>query len=181
MAHAAQQHFMMSVKSKFPNYFKNKRVLDVGSFDVNGNNRYLFENDCKYLGIDIGFGRNVDIVCRIHEFKDYYGFDTIVSTECFEHDEFYILSFKNIISLLKPTGLFAFTCANKNRQEHGTRRTIASDSPFTSALPNDYYKNVTEQDVRNSISVDNVFLKYEFSVNSDLSDLYFWGIKNEYN
>jgi hypothetical protein len=31
-------------KNILPDFFINKRVLDVGSGDINGNNRFLFEN-----------------------------------------------------------------------------------------------------------------------------------------
>ena len=63
----------------------NKLVLDIGSLDINGNNQYLFE-DCQYTGIDVGVGKNVDIVSKAHELKMPSGtYDTIISTECFEH------------------------------------------------------------------------------------------------
>lgn len=177
MAHPAQQHFMLSVKQKFPQFFNGIRVLDVGSLDINGSNRYLFENNCKYLGIDIGMGNNVDIVCRAHEFVDYYGFDTIVSTECFEHDEFLNKTLENIVKLLKSNGLFAFTCATTNRAEHGTKRANAWASPFTSLLSGDYYKNITEKDIKDIIDIENIFKEYTFISNTDVCDLYFWGIK----
>ena len=65
MAHEEQKIFLESVKSKFSEKFKNCRVLDIGSLDINGNNRFLFEN-YEYIGLDIGEGNNVDIVCRGH-------------------------------------------------------------------------------------------------------------------
>lgn len=56
MAHPEQQVFMLSVKNKFPEKFNNCSVLDVGSLDINGNNRYLFSN-YTYIGVDIGVGK----------------------------------------------------------------------------------------------------------------------------
>ena len=53
MAHKAQREFCDSVRVKYPEMFKGKKVLDVGSLDNNGNNRFLFEN-CEYIGIDVG-------------------------------------------------------------------------------------------------------------------------------
>ena len=93
--------FMTYVKDKFPKKFVNCRVLDIGSLDINENNRYLF-TDYKYIGVDIGAGKNVDIVCRGHEFKDSEGFDIVISAECFEHDEFWKDTIKNCINLTKP-------------------------------------------------------------------------------
>ena len=53
MAHVAQQEFFKKVKEQFPERFKNCSVLDIGSLDLNGNNRYLFE-DYTYIGVDVG-------------------------------------------------------------------------------------------------------------------------------
>ena len=69
MAHESQISFLLKVKALMAEKFKNCRVLDIGSLDLNGNNRYLFE-DYKYLGVDIGYGENVDLVCCGHEVKD---------------------------------------------------------------------------------------------------------------
>ena len=41
--HDQARHFMQWAKSVVGDYFRSKRVLDVGSGDINGNNRYLFE------------------------------------------------------------------------------------------------------------------------------------------
>ena len=177
MAHEEQKIFLESVKSKFSEKFKNCRVLDIGSLDINGNNRFLFEN-YEYIGLDIGEGNNVDIVCRGHEYRDSTQFDVIISSECFEHDEFWELTIKNGINLLKSNGIFTFTCAGIGRPEHGTKRTSPSDSPFTSQLETDYYRNLSEEDIREKINVDEIFSSYEFQTRSSWpQDLYFWGIK----
>jgi len=177
VSHKEQQDFLTYVRDKFPNMFENCRVLDIGSLDINGNNKYLFTN-YEYIGLDIDEGSNVDVVCRGHEYKDDKLFDIVVSSECFEHDEFWEMTIKNGINLLKPNGMFLFTCATTGRPEHGTKRTSPSDSPFTSNLDNDYYRNLNEEDIRQSINVDGIFSEYEFQ--SRLSypqDLYFWGVK----
>lgn len=178
MAHKEQQDFLLSVKQKFPDTFKNCTVLDIGSLDINGNNRYLFEN-YYYVGIDIGAGNNVDVVCRGHEFESENQFDVVISTECFEHDEFWNLTIENAIRLTRSGGMFLFTCATTGRPEHGTRRTCAWASPFTSSLENDYYMNLTESDIRSKVDIDSNFSKHEFISRPDqqMQDLYFWGIK----
>jgi SAM-dependent methyltransferase len=179
MAHKEQQDFLISVKEKFPEKFKNCRVLDIGSLDINGNNRYLFEN-YSYVGVDIGPGKNVDVVCRGHQYDSDRQFDIVVSTECFEHDEFWVLTIENAIRLTKSNGMFLFTCATTGRKEHGTRRTSsAHESPFTSQLENDYYKNLTANVVMDNIEVQKYFSDFGFSntEGSKHPDLYFWGIK----
>ena len=167
-----QKQFCKKIKAKFPESFRNKKVLDVGSLDINGNNRYLFE-ECIYLGLDLGSGLNVDIICPVHK---YYGgpFDTIISTEAFEHDINFQKSIKNIVNnLLRSKGLFVFTCATLGRREHGTSNNTAKDSPFT----NDYYKNISGRDVREAVDLDLIFKDYAFGLNVHSSDLYFYGIK----
>ena len=42
---------------------------------------------------------------------------------------------------------------------------------------NDYYKNVTEKMIRDAVDVDKIFSSYEFEIEEDHCDLYFWGIK----
>jgi hypothetical protein len=165
----------------FPEYFNNVNVCDIGSLDINGNNHYLFEN-YAYIGIDVGRGKNVNIVCKGHEYKPVTEskYDIVISTECFEHDMYWDKTMTNAIeNLIRPGGMFLFTCATTGRPEHGTARTQPFDSPFTSELGvwSDYYMNVTEQDVREKIDLDKWFTIHHFYICDDSHDLYFWGIK----
>lgn len=166
--HLTQSNFCRYVKDRFPLYFLEPLVLDVGSLDVNGTNRYLFEGG-EYTGIDIGPGPNVDVVSPVHLWKTDRTFTTIISTECFEHDRHYPLSIEAIIRLLCKKGLFIMTCAGVGRPEHGTHKTDNS-SPFTK----DYYQNLTVDDFM--ISFGESFERFEFDT-SIPGDLYFWGIK----
>ena len=175
MAHLAQIYFCENVKKQFPNHFKNVSVLDIGSLDINGNNRYLFEN-YTYVGVDLGVGPNVDVVSRGHLYKSDQLFDVVISTECFEHDEYYDLTIKNMYKLLKSGGIFLFTCAAPGRPEHCTLKSSSEAAPFVCEL-NDYYKNLSEIDIRKVIHVDNLFSKYDFFQRDDVQDLYFYGIK----
>lgn len=177
MAHNAEREYCTSVQNRFPTHFKQKRVLDCGSLDINGNNRYLF-TDCDYTGIDVGVGKNVDIVSTIHEFEsEDSNYDLIISTECFEHDMHYRESLLNIVRMLKPGGMFLFTCATTGRPEHGTRRTSPKDAPLLSGEWSDYYKNLTEEDIREVLPVEDVFSEFEFKVHTQHRDLFFYGIK----
>lgn len=179
MAHREQIDFCREVKNKFPLLFKDKKILDVGALDINGNNRYLFEN-CAYTGIDIGPGKNVDIVSKAHEYNAPDGeYDVVISTECFEHDMYYDKSIINCVRLVKSGGLFLFTCATIGRPEHGTRRTRPEDAPLLSSNEewSDYYKNLTEEDIEEVILLDKYFSLYEFKINPISCDLYFYGIK----
>jgi SAM-dependent methyltransferase len=178
--HYQARDFTLFVKTILTNYFENKRVLDVGAGDINGNNRFLFEN-CQYDGNDVIQANNVTIVSKTKDlpFED-NTFDTIVSTECFEHDPEYRESFIKIYKMLKPNGLFCFTCASTGRGEHGTRRTSPSDSYGTIGNledMQDYYKNLTEQDLNEVLNLNQLFSTWDTYYNSEFCDLYFVGIK----
>ncbi len=65
-----------------------------------------------------------------------------------------------------------FSCATTGRAEHGTPRTSPYDAPYCG----EYYKNLTEDDVRSACDLS-AFKEYAFSTNEQAHDLYFWGIK----
>lgn len=196
MAHKQQWDFCSKVKNKFPQQFENGKILDIGAFNVNGNEEFLFEN-CDFTGLDIGPGDGVDVVCPAQEYdapSNHY--DTIISCECWEHNPYYKESIHNAIRMLKPGGLFLFTCATTGRPVHGTKTQDAIDQANLKTLqgntittwktmPNvsregwdsEYYRNVTEQDIRDAVSLDTVFQDYAFEVNEEHCDLYFWGVK----
>lgn len=183
MAHIEQFIFFKWVRTIHPEYFRNTRVLDVGSLDINGNNKLLFSN-CDYIGVDIAEGDNVDVVCKTHEY-DGQPFDTVISSECFEHDMYLEKTLENIIRLLKPGGLFTFSCASRKRAEHGTTNHDPKSSPFTNQIPEwcNYYKGLNEEDIRELMDVDSIFQECLFKLHDTegkikVNDLYFYGIKN---
>ena len=190
MAHKEQVHFCNKVKSMYPNHFDSVKVLDVGSFDCNGNDRGMFVNS-EYTGIDLTEGENVDVICPGQDYDaPDETFDTIISCECFEHNPFYKETIQNIVRMLKPGGLFLFTCATTGRAPHGFKsqdEEMKKIDPTWTTLPNvvferddwdnEYYKNLTEEDIRECVDMDEVFADCHFEVEEDHFDLYFWGIK----
>jgi SAM-dependent methyltransferase len=180
--HDQARDFTIFVKSILSSYFVNKIVLDVGSGDINGNNCFYFEN-CTYNGNDVTEAPNVTIVSRTKDlpFQNNY-FDTIISTECFEHDPEYKQSFIKIYDLLKPNGLFFFTCASTGRQEHGTRKSDSGASYGTIANledMSDYYKNLTHFDLNEVLNLNELFSSWDTYYNAISYDLYFVGIKKD--
>jgi len=178
--HLEAKDFTIFCKTILKDFFINKNVLDVGSGDINGNNNHLFEN-CKYIGNDVIKANNVDIVSKTKDLPfESNTFDTIISTECFEHDPEYSDSILKIYDMLKPGGLFLFTCASTGRDEHGTRRTSPDASYGTIGnLPDmmDYYKNLTEVDLNNVLPLSKSFSCWNTYYNHYGKDLYFLGIK----
>ena len=188
MAHKEQRDYIQRIKNKFPNAFKDCKVLDIGSFDVNGKEEAFFEN-CYFIGLDIGPGPGVNVICPAQEYDaPDETFDTIISCECWEHNPYYKESIQNAIRMLKSGGYFIFTCATTGRPVHGvaslekeskkkyknwkTMPNVSRDN-----WDNEYYKNLTESDIRECIDVDEIFEEYEFEVETNHCDLFFWGIK----
>ena len=137
----------------------------------------------------MGPGPGVDIVCPAQDYDAPDAtYDVIISCECFEHNPFYKETIQNSIRLLKPNGLFLFTCATTGRPVHGVK-SLEEESklkfPNWKTMPNvlkenwdnEYYKNLTEGDIRECANIDEVFSFYEFEVETNHCDLYFWGIK----
>ena len=178
--HPEARDFTVFIKKILKQYFCDKNVLDVGSGDINGNNRFLFEN-CNYEGNDVIAANNVTIVSKTKDLElEPASLDTIISTECFEHDPEYAQSFLKIYEILKPDGLLCFTCASTGRREHGTRRTspqysYGSIGKLEDML--DYYKNLTVIDLNDVLNLDNLFSSWNSYYNSKSHDLYFVGIK----
>jgi SAM-dependent methyltransferase len=178
--HGEARHFLDYIASVFSTFFSNKRAHDVGSGDINGNNKHYFK-ECEYTGNDLMLAPNVTHVCKTSElpFAD-TSIDTIISSECFEHDPEFEKSIQTIVRCLKPGGLFVFTCASTGRKEHGTRRSEAWASYGTRAqLPDfqDHYRNITFDDLNAAVKVSDVFSHWSAYYNAGAKDLYFWGIK----
>lgn len=178
--HIQAKLFLEYIASILPMSFKGIKVLDVGSGDINGNNKYLF-TDCEYFGNDVVANHNVTHVSKTSNLPFEDGtFDTIISSECFEHDPEYKTSWVKIYNMLKSGGLFVFTCASTGRPEHGTRRTTPRDSFGTlGGLEDmqDYYKNLTHIDLNKVLPLNKCFSVWNTYYESKHKDLFFVGIK----
>ena len=180
MAHQQQRDFYERVKSKLPRFFSDVKVLDIGSLDINGSTKDLFEHLYYYVGVDLAMGKNVDVICPGHLYDSGFQFDFVTSSECFEHDMYYARTLSNMVRLLRSGGLMAFTCATEGRPEHGTLRTSPEDAPLLLSIDGkwaNYYKNLTEDDIRSVIDINSTFSDFGFEIGWEHSDLYFWGIK----
>jgi SAM-dependent methyltransferase len=95
-------------------------VLDVGSLDVNGSYRPLFNSESwRYVGIDLASGPNVDVVLQSPyrlPFADRSA-DLIISGQAFEHIEFFWLTWLEMARVLKAGGLI-FLIAPSRGPEH---------------------------------------------------------------
>lgn len=174
--HQEVTDFIIKVRERYPENFVKKKVLEVGSLDINGSIRPLFIA-CDYRGIDLDKGPGVDVVSPVHLYNhdnisDFYLVDTLVSTEMLEHDIHWKESLKSMYNVLKSGGLFILTCAGPNRHEHGTKRTTPGDSPFTT----DYYRNISIEDFESILPME-LFNDYDLKLVRYDCDLQFYGIK----
>jgi SAM-dependent methyltransferase len=182
MSHKEQMHFVWEIWKKFPEFFQNTKVLEIGSLIIEkpAISRNIFTN-CEYIGIDINPGPGVDVVTlgHLYDAPD-ETFDMVMSCECFEHDMYYEKTISNMIRLLKPGGLMFFTCATTGRPEHGTKNSTPQDSPFTSQIKewDNYYKNLTETDIRNISYFSKNMHGHYFASFEASNDLYYYGWKN---
>jgi len=97
------------------------RVLDVGSYDVNGSYRRIFvDKKYEYLGLDMQDGPNVDIVLKNpYDWSqiDTDTFDLVISGQAFEHIEFFWVTLAEMARVLKQNGLL-FVIAPHGFDEH---------------------------------------------------------------
>ena len=161
--------------------FDNCRVLDVGSGDINGNNRHYFGEGCTYVGCDVAPGPNVHVVAPCHELPyPPASFDVVISSECLEHDMHWQRTLRKVAELLRPGGVFLMTCASTGREEHGTARCHAGDS-FTTQLSDpawsSYYRNLTGDDFASALPLHQTFPLHRFYYNPVSKDLYFYGVR----
>jgi len=107
------------MKEKHPTAFKDRRVLEMGSLNINGSPREFFEN-CAYTGVDFHHGEGVDVVSLAHEFKppDGQRYQTIISTEMLEHDPHWALSIRRMLELLDEGGDLILSAASTKRGRH---------------------------------------------------------------
>jgi SAM-dependent methyltransferase len=91
-----------------------RRVLEVGSFNVNGSVRPILTGlqPAEYHGVDASAGDGVDQVLDCTALVDEFGagsWDVVVSTEMLEHVEDWRACVRNLVQVLAPGGLLLVT------------------------------------------------------------------------
>ena len=110
---------LLRMKWFVDNYLKGsqeKSVLDVGSYDVNGSYRCLFDDSkFTYVGLDMQNGPNVDYVptsaYKWIEIED-DSFDVVISGQALEHIEFFWITVAEMVRVLKKDGLICIIAPN---------------------------------------------------------------------
>lgn len=83
-------------------------IVEIGSHIGGFNIRSLAPKNSKYIGLDLDVGPGVDIVLKDPYIipLENHSVDYVISSSCFEHSEFFWLTYLEIMRILKPTGLF---------------------------------------------------------------------------
>jgi SAM-dependent methyltransferase len=107
--HKESYEIMEYFVKKYLDRSKKLEILDIGSYNVNGTYKELFNNSTwKYLGLDMTEGPNVDIVSiSAYDFGIDKKFDVVVSGNCLEHVE---APWKWISELVKVTKKGGLVC-----------------------------------------------------------------------
>lgn len=112
-------------------FVEHKRILEVGSFDVNGSLRdYVTKmHPSVYVGVDIREGPKVDKVCDAGSLVEEFGaksFDLVICTEMLEHAKEWRAAITNMKSVLDDNGVLLLTTRSKPFPLH--------------AYPHDYWR-----------------------------------------
>lgn len=124
-----------------------RRVLEIGSRDINGTPRPCFFDAVRYVGVDIAPGPSVDIVANGAELTpEMVGtFDTVLCCEVFEHTSQAETICRVAYDLLEPGGVFLVTAAGPERKPHS-----AVDGG--GLRDREYYRNVHPDALRKWLS-----------------------------
>lgn len=115
------------------------RVLEIGSRDVNGSVRHLFDG-AAYLGIDLTPGPCVDVIADGANYHSPIPVDCVVCCEVLEHAPNPGDIVANAVRNLAPGGWLILTCAGPGRAPHGWRG--------DSIRPGEHYANVSQMQLR---------------------------------
>lgn len=118
--HVSSYEHMQRLVSKYLDRDRAIEAIDIGSYDVNGSYRTLFDSpQWRYTGVDLEKGPGVDVVLGSP-----YRFpfasrsvDVVVSGQAFEHVEYFWMTWLEMIRVLKPGGLI-FLIAPSRGPEH---------------------------------------------------------------
>ncbi len=112
--HAAAYSFVADMVTKFGPFVT---VLEVGSRDVNGSVRGLF-NGAAYTGVDVVDGPGVDVVADAAESLPGGPYDAVVCCETFEHASGWVAIVDNASRVLASGGWLLMTMAGPGREPH---------------------------------------------------------------
>ena len=137
--HATPRAYVQELARSWPG----GRILEIGSRNVNGGVRTLFQRRPAtfYLGVDLVDGVGVDVVADAATWHHAGpAFDLVLCLEVFEHTPAIAPLIRTAWRELCPGGRFVFTCAGPARAPHGAAGGLL--------LPGEFYRNVELEQLR---------------------------------
>lgn len=125
-------------RALLPGEIVGRRVLEVGSHDVNGSARSSIgqHDPAQYLGVDLMPGPGVDEVVSVYELEEEFGpnsFDVVLSTEMLEHVEDWRQAVTQMKRVTASGGVLVLTTRSRGFRYH--------------AYPHDYWR-FEQEDLR---------------------------------
>lgn len=118
--HPGNIEWLSELRKKYPENFINAKVLDIGSYDMNGSARQMFSECRQYVGVDVRPGPGVDVVATTGKTSFKPGeFDTIVYLSVFEHDPDWDKNFLHNLQWVKKGGLIITGWGAEGNVMHG--------------------------------------------------------------
>jgi len=159
----------LAIRKAFVSKETGVHVLEIGSLDINGSVRFLFDelilDGGSFFGIDVQEGPGVDLVADASVYTSEKQYDIVVCAEVFEHTAVWPKIVKNSHSLLVPGGMFIATMAGDGRAPHSA----IDENPIRSW---EYYKNVSAPELK-----EKLFIFSDWEVNVKDKDTRCWAIK----
>lgn len=114
-------------------------VLEIGSRNVNGSVRGLFEAD-RYIGLDVLPGPGVDVVASGADYVPDGQPDVVVCCEVLEHTDAAHAIVSHALSLLRSGGVLLLTAAGPERAPHSA----IDGGPLRGG---EHYRNIRVEDL----------------------------------
>lgn len=105
--HPNSMRLMSDFANQYREIWTGKKVLDIGSQDINGSYRELFSGCQEYIGVDIIPGKGVDVLAKDIDKMPFADetFECIISGQTLEHAAHPWILVKEIARMLRPGGI----------------------------------------------------------------------------
>jgi hypothetical protein len=141
-------------------------VVELGSRDVNGSVRHLFDAD-RYIGVDCVPGPGVDVISDAERYTPDSAPDVVICAETLEHAANAAAICAQALRVLAPGGVFIMTAAGEGRAPHSA----IDGGPLRQG---EFYHNVTASELEGWLSG---FAEARITTNPQAGDIYARAVK----
>lgn len=144
-----------------------RRVLEIGSVNINGSARDLCGDAAAYVGIDREAGPGVDVVIDAANYDGAAAFDLVICNEVLEHAPDPGAVIACAARALAVGGHLILTAAGDGRKPHGARGAEHPD-------PGEHYRNIGTDELRALLDGWNVIDLSHIATPGDVRALARW-------